>query len=92
MLKVFLICLALVGLCIIGLGFNIIFRKNGEFPQTEIETNVEMRKRGIRCAREDEMKLWGKKRNDISCDDTNCGDCGACLDVKKELGVDPEKN
>ena len=95
MLKVFLICLALVALCVIGLCFNIIFRKNGEFPQTEIEHNVEMKKKGIRCAREEEKKLCGKnrKKGDLSCDDASCGDCGACMDVKKELGIEnPEKN
>jgi hypothetical protein len=54
-----------------------------------------MKKKGIRCAREEEMKLWGKnrKKGEFSCDDASCGDCGACMDVKKELGIEnPEKN
>ena len=56
--------IVLVGLCVFGLCFNIIFRKDGKFPETEIENNKEMRKRGIKCAKEDEMKLWGKKNPD----------------------------
>ena len=44
-MKIFIAALLLVGLCIIGLCFNIIFRKDGKFPETEIENNKEMRKR-----------------------------------------------
>ena len=58
-MEIFVAALILVGLCVIGLGFNIIFRKNGKFPETEIENNKEMRKRGIRCAREEEMRIVG---------------------------------
>ena len=43
-MEIFVAALILVGLCVIGLGFNIIFRKNGKFPETEIETTR-------RCAR-----------------------------------------
>lgn len=42
-----------LGLCFLGLGFNIFFRKNGKFPETEIGQNREMKKRGIRCAKEE---------------------------------------
>ena len=52
-MKVFLAALLLVALCVVGLCFNIIFRKDGKFPETEIENNREMRKRGIKCAKED---------------------------------------
>lgn len=79
-MEILLASLVLVGLCLLGLCFNIIFRKDGKFPETEIERNVEMRKRGIKCAKEDEMKLWGRKRGKSipECDDTSCGDCGSC--------------
>jgi hypothetical protein len=77
-MKVFLAALLLVGLCVVGLCFNIIFRKNGKFPETEIENNREMRKRGIKCAKEDEIKLWGKKGPDgkPECSDGGCSSCG----------------
>ena len=60
-MEVFIAALLLVALCVFGLCFNIIFRKDGKFPETEIENNIEMRKRGIKCAKEDEIKMWGKK-------------------------------
>ena len=78
-MEVLLAALVLVGLCVFGLCFNIIFRKNGTFPETEIENNREMRKRGIKCAKEDEIKLWGKKGPDgrPTCSEGGCGSCGS---------------
>ena len=58
MMEIFFAALVLVGLCVIGLCFNIIFRKDGKFPETEIENNREMRKRGIKCAKEDETNRF----------------------------------
>ncbi len=78
-MKILLAAVLLVGLSIIGLCFNIIFRKNGRFPETEISNNREMRKRGIRCAKEEELRIWGKNRSkDASCGIIDCGDCDAC--------------
>ena len=82
-MEVIFAALILVGLCVFGLCFNIIFRKDGKFPETEIENNIEMRKRGIKCAKEDEMKLWGKKNPDgtpASCDEGGCASCGSRTD------------
>ena len=58
-MRVFLLTLALVALCVAALCFNIIFRKGGQFPQYDVGSNEEMRKRGIRCMREiqDEIPL-----------------------------------
>ena len=71
--------LVLIGLCVFGLCFNIIFRKDGKFPETEIENNIQMRKRGIKCAKEDEMKMWGRKGPDgkPECSDGGCSSCGS---------------
>lgn len=78
-MEIFIAALLLVSLCIIGLGVNIFFRKDGKFPETEIENNVQMRKRGIRCAKEEEMRIWGRKNGkDIpSCSESGCSDCSA---------------
>ena len=78
-MEIFLAALVLIGLCVFGLCFNIIFRKDGKFPETEIENNKEMRKRGIKCAKEDEIKMWGKKGADgsASCGEGGCGSCGS---------------
>ena len=77
-MKIFLAAVVLVALCVFGLCFNIIFRKNGKFPETEIENNREMRKRGIKCAKEEEIKIWGKKGPDgkPECSDGGCSSCG----------------
>ena len=83
MIKLILISIVLIGLCVFLLCFNIIFRKDGKFPDTEIEHNKEMRKRGIQCAKVEEKKLWGKKNRKgtnageaVECT-SDCGSCGA---------------
>ncbi len=79
-MKIFIAAVIFIGLCVIGLCFNIIFRKDGKFPETEISSNREMRKLGIRCAKEDELRLWGKKngKKHPTCADLGCGDCAGC--------------
>ncbi|MGN0191056.1 MAG: hypothetical protein ACI39U_05310 [Candidatus Cryptobacteroides sp.] len=80
MWKLFIAVLVLVALCFIGLGFNIIFRKDGKFPETEISSNKQMKKLGIRCAKEEEMRLWSKKNGGRKpeCSDLGCTDCAGC--------------
>lgn len=80
-MKVFLAALMLVALCVVGLCFNIIFRKNGRFPDTEIEHNENMKKLGIKCAKAEEMELWNRKhkKSQPSCGgDSNCTSCAGC--------------
>lgn len=83
MLQMFLLCLGVVALCMLGLCFNIIFRKNGQFPDTEVSSNKEMRKLGIRCAKEEEMRLWGKKKDKPSCNESGCSECSSCSFYKE---------
>lgn len=78
-MKVFLAALILVGLCVVGLCFNIIFRKDGQFPETEIENNREMKKLGIKCIKAEEMALHRKNSKDNpSCDGDGCTSCAGC--------------
>ena len=79
-MEIFIAALILVALCVIGLCFNIIFRKNGEFTETEISRNKEMRKRGIVCAKEEELRIWGRNngKDSPTCADLGCTDCGGC--------------
>ena len=78
-MKLIVLTLILTGLCVFLLCFNIIFRKDGKFPETEIEHNKEMRKRGIQCAKMEEKKLWGKKKRDPGNRSAECNsDCGSC--------------
>ncbi len=53
----FLAVLVLVALAFLGLGINIFFFKK-PFPETEISRNKEMHKRGIKCAKCEEMRKF----------------------------------
>lgn len=87
-MEILIAAILLVGLCVIGMCSNIIFRKNGHFPETEISSNREMRKRGIRCAKEDELRIWGRRhgKENPTCSDLGCGDCSGC-----EISTDTDK-
>lgn len=84
-MKVFLLSLALVALAVLLLCFNILFR-NRPFPDGEISHNMELRKRGIICANEEEIRLHGKRKKSASggCDSSSCSDCVAGCSIKKE--------
>ncbi|MCI1720316.1 MAG: hypothetical protein LKM37_04785 [Bacteroidales bacterium] len=58
-MKVILISVVIVALCVFGLCINIIFKKNGEFPDGEISHNKELRKRGVVCMKEEDEAIWG---------------------------------
>ena len=64
-MTVILFSLLLVGLAVFLLSFNIIFRKNGKFPQSEIGANKELRKKGLMCAKSEEKILWKHKNTGI---------------------------
>lgn len=61
-MKVFLLSLVLIGLGVFGMCFNLIFRKDGKFPEYEVSQNKEMRKLGIRCMHEEEQILHGDRK------------------------------
>ena len=44
--------LVIVGLAVLLLGVKVFFVKGGRFPNTHIDDNPEMRKRGITCAKD----------------------------------------
>lgn len=80
---VFGLSLILVGLAIFLLCINILFKKDGEFPETEVGHNREMRKRGIICAKEDEIRMLRKlyrKPNNPNCSDDGCSSCTSGCD------------
>lgn len=64
-----------LGLAVFIMCFNVIFRKK-PFPDGEIEHNMELRKRGIICAKEEEMKIWGPKKGYGGCNGSSCSSCG----------------
>ncbi|MDO5442194.1 MAG: hypothetical protein Q4G10_00835 [Bacteroidia bacterium] len=85
-MKVFLLSLVLIGLGVFGMCFNIIFRKDGKFPEYEVSQNKEMRKRGIRCMHEEEEMLFGDKNKPRheSCSGEMTEACKGCVLFKKE--------
>lgn len=58
----FLAVLALVALAFLGLGVNVFLFKK-PFPETEVSRNKEMHKRGIKCAKCEEMRIFRAKQN-----------------------------
>ena len=82
MLRTLLLAGAVIIVCVAAMCFNIIFRRNGRFPETEISRNRELRKRGIRCVREEEIRLWRRKNGrEPSCSELDCRDCGVCNEL-----------
>ena len=75
-MKTFLAAIIFVGLAVLLLGVNIFFFRR-PFPNGEISTNPEMRKRGIKCAKEEEMEMLAaqKKRG---CDGKYSDACKGC--------------
>lgn len=66
MLKTLLLTLAIVGIAMLGLCFNLVFRKK-PFPETHVGHNKEMKKRGIMCVKAmdalEQKKAWEKQNN-----------------------------
>lgn len=60
-MTVFLLTAAILGLCLFGMCFNILFRKDGKFPEYEVGSNEEMKKLGIMCFKDEDALLHKKK-------------------------------
>ncbi len=55
-MAVFLLAAVILLLCAVGLCFNILFRKK-DFPHYDVGSNEEMRRRGIRCYKDEDAEL-----------------------------------
>jgi len=53
-MKILLLTLALIALAVLLLGVKVFFVKGGRFPRTHIHDNQALRRRGIKCVKEDE--------------------------------------
>lgn len=70
---------------IFGMAITIIVKKDGKFPDGEISHNKALRKQGIICAKEEELRMWGKKgsmrrkkgdkRISPDCSESGCQGC-----------------
>ncbi|MBQ9193983.1 MAG: hypothetical protein IJ156_09720 [Bacteroidales bacterium] len=82
-MKVFLAAIVFVGLAVLLLGVNIFFFHR-PFPDGEISTNPEMRKRGIKCAKQEELELLQERKGKKVCDGNFSNACGSCALFGKE--------
>jgi hypothetical protein len=57
-MEIILLTIALTAIAFLAIGFNIFFRKNGKFPETEVGRNRHMRNLGITCPKCDEIHAW----------------------------------
>ena len=60
-MKVFLAALIIIGIGVFAMCFNIIFRGK-EFPDSDVGTNENMKKMGIRCFKEEEMERLASEK------------------------------
>ena len=81
----FLVTLVLVGLGVFGMCFNLLFRKDGRFPEYEVGSNKEMRRLGIRCMKEEMEDLDRKERPlHTACTGSTDPSCEGCSLYQKE--------
>ncbi len=59
-MKIFLLAIGLVSIAFVGFAVNIIFKKNGSFPETSIGKNKALRKKKIFCYKT-EQKIIDKE-------------------------------
>ena len=76
-MKVFLAAIVFVGIAVLLLGVNIFFF-NRPFPDGEISTNPEMRKRGIKCAKQEELEMLAARKGGKVCDGNFSDACASC--------------
>lgn len=77
---VFLSAAVVLIISVFGMCFNIIFRKDGKFPEYEVSANKQMRQLGIRCMREQDDAIFGNgsgRKHDICTGDfdESCKGC-----------------
>jgi len=82
-MKVFLAALVFVGLAVLLLGVNVFFFRR-PFPDGEISTNPEMKKRGIKCAKQEELEMLARKDGKKVCDGNYSDACASCGLFRKE--------
>ena len=76
-MKTLLAAILFVGLAVLLLGVNIFFFKR-PFPDGEISTNPEMRKRGIKCAKQEELEILAAQKGKKVCSGNYSEACESC--------------
>lgn len=91
-MKTFLLAVIVLAVGIAGMAITIIVKKDGKFPDGEISHNKELRKKGIICAKEEELRLWGRNgsmrrkgasdRRVADCPEGGCEGCAFYTKLK----------
>ena len=76
-MKTLLAAIVFVGLAVLLLGVNIFFFHR-PFPDGEISTNPEMQKRGIKCARQEELEMLAAQKGKKVCSGNYSEACETC--------------
>ena len=76
-MKTLLAAILFVGLAVLLLGVNIFFFKR-PFPDGEISTNPEMQKRGIKCAKQEELEMLAAQKGKKVCSGNYSEACESC--------------
>ena len=88
-MKTFLLAALLLAVGVAAMAVTILVKKDGRFPDGEISHNKELRRRGIVCAKEEELRLWRKRNPSAAAagqrpDTCPEGGCDACAFFKQE--------
>ena len=76
-MKTLLAAIIFVGIAVLLLGVNIFFFHR-PFLDGEISTNPEMRKRGLKCAKEEELEMLARQKGKKVCDGNYSEACASC--------------
>lgn len=80
-MKTLVAAIIFVGVAVLLLGVNIFFFHR-PFPDGEISTNPEMRKRGIKCAKQEELELLAAQKGKKVCSGEYSDACKTCALMK----------
>ncbi|MBQ9702358.1 MAG: hypothetical protein IJV63_05135 [Bacteroidales bacterium] len=80
-MKTLLAAILFVGIAVLLLGVNIFFFHR-PFPDGEISTNPEMRKRGLKCAKQEELEILAAQKGKKVCDGEYSDACKSCALMK----------
>lgn len=62
MIKTFLLILVILLPAILLMGYRVFFTQKGKFPSIHVDSNEEMRKRGIKCVRSQDREAQRKEK------------------------------
>ncbi len=74
-LQVLLISIIFIGFAVVGFAVKIIFTKSGEFPETKVGHNKELRKRKIYCIKTEQKIIDKKIKKMKQLESASCSSC-----------------